>query len=169
MRVVESILHRIKDNEPLVDQIAVHESVAELVKAYNKLSMAHNLEGRESMYIVTGETFGSDLKRYIHHLPENEQIKLLDRYLLHFVDVAGAEVPPPLPITTAEQEAVRDERRLKHWVFKIAVLAGLFFFFLLMGAIVAILAHEKTTDNALIKTLMETAGEVIKLLFSNAK
>ncbi len=168
MRVVENILHRIKDDEHVGPAINEHESVAELVKGYNRHALTNDFESRGGMYVVTGETYGVDLKRYIHQLPAVEQLRLLDNYLKHFPDNSdGDELSTAAMVHIVESDAVREERRLKHWMVKTIITFCLFSIFTLTGAVIAIMAHNKQTpDSVFIKTIMDTAAEVIKLLFS---
>lgn len=166
MRVVEKILYRIKDDDTVSVLIADDGPVAKLVKAYNRLALDAGGSTRPGLYALVGDSYGSDIKRYINYLPATDQLRLLDSYLYTFPDTEGDEpivvVPPPV-----ETELVKDERRQRHWMMKAGITFLLVSLFTLLGAVIAIMAHNKQApDSVLIKTVMDTATEVIKLLFS---
>lgn len=175
MRVVELVLRRIRDDQQMNKQIAASKAVAELVHLYNDLALGGGANSR-GMYAVTGETYGSDFKSYIGFLPAGEQLKLLDRYLV-MSPRAQVVAPPAEPDETVEAEAeeadvkpeapaVRDARRHRFFVIKVVICFMLFLITIVVGATIAILAKSGSLDNTLIKSMMDTAAELAKILLS---
>lgn len=173
MRVVELVLRRISDDQQMNKQIAASKAVAELVHLYNDLALGSGASSR-GLYAVTGETYGSDFKSYIGFLPAGEQLKLLDRYLV-MSPRAQVVAPPAEPDEEAEAEeadvkpeapAVRDERRHRFFVIKVVICFMLFLITIVVGATIAILAKSGSLDNTLIKSMMDTAAELAKILLS---
>jgi hypothetical protein len=181
MRVVEHVLRKIRDDQHLAGQINDSDAVAELVKQYNSIALGNGAIQRTDLYVATGETYGSDFKRYITYLPASEQLRLLNHYLSHFPMSAQGDVKredgeedkededeeekdkKPTPY---DAQVAKEERQRRFWLLKTVVYSTLALMFILVGAMVAIMVHNHSMpDNALIKTFMETAIELIKILF----
>lgn len=187
MRLAELVLRKVKDDKHLTDQIASSKAICELVKNYNNIALrppATRMRADDNdtgLYTVTGETYGSDLKRYISYLPSAEQLKLLNLYLTHFPhsdkgDViheelddidqidAGDDPAPAKP----ESDAAKEDRKLRHWAIKVFVYAFLFFATLVIGAMIAVMYHNHAMPDAgVFKAVMSTATEVLKILFQS--
>jgi hypothetical protein len=195
MRLVELVLKKVKDDKHLTDQITQSKAIRELVTAYNNVALLpvasrHRADDNTTgLYTVGGETYGSDLKRYISYLPSADQLRLLNQYLTHFphsnkgdvihedlddIDAAIADAEDdtaddPKP-KVVESEAAREERKLRHWAIKVLIYACLFFATLVIGAMIAVMYHNHAMpDSAVFKTIMSTAVELIKILSGSTK
>jgi len=151
-------------------------------------------ESGSNRLLADGDMCGADFKLYIAFLTAYEQMRLLNRYLSHLplpivlpvimnpVPVPPALPPPPPALPpprvehdddeddeppTPETDALeeRESKRFKRNVFRGMVYTCLALVLVMVGAMVAIMVVNHTTpDNAIIKTLMETSVDLIKIL-----
>ena len=196
MRLVEIVLRKVKDDKHLTDQITQSKAIRELVNAYNRLALqpihAHQRadDNTNGLYTVGGETYGSDLKRYITYLPSADQLRLLNQYLTNFPHYAkgdvthedldnidlvneddpNADVEEVQPKAKPESEAAREDRKMRHWAIKVVIYACLFFATLVIGAMIAVMYHNHTMpDSSVLKAILSTAVELIKILSGSSK
>lgn len=189
MHVVEQILSNIANGEHIAPQMRHNQPLVKLVEAYNQFAL--HSSGGENLYSATGETYGLDLKRYVNFLPAHEQLKLLNEYLhnceMHDIPLtvveeipseeeAEPERPTPTPRHLSivqnrrESDSVKEERRLRHFLIKWAAITASVLALLVTGAILSMMYHNHTApDNALIKTVIETATAIFKVLFPPTK
>lgn len=182
MRVIAHVLRKIDDDKQLVDQITRSPAIAELVHSYNNIAMVARSAEDEGLALVTGDTFGQDFKRHLGYLPTIDLHRLLDRYLSHFVhydrgnatreQVAGGHGHREEDEAEDEGEehdsaSERENRRLMHWGVKALVICCITIVMVVVGAMVAILTHNHTADNAVFKSIMVTAGEIIKIIITS--
>lgn len=190
MRLVELALKKIDDDKHLSVQMAHSDAVSELIHNYNNVARE-----RDNMSVVTSDTLGIDLKRHLAYLPAADLNRLLCQYLTHFpyysegdlVTETGEERRqsrrasdhPHKPLEDDEDKdgadqsetpATRDDRRFRHKVLLTMLIGVMILAFILVGAIIAIMFHNHAMpDSAVIKTLMNTAVEIIKILFPGSK
>lgn len=181
MRVIGHVLRKIDNDQPMLQLITNSPAVAELVNDYNKLAIVAQAAEDEHLKMVTGDTYGQEFKHYLTHVPALDLHHLLDRYLSHFAhsdkgnathergqgDGQYEEQEAAAVFGPRETDEQKEDRQLHRWLVKCAVVCVIGTLFILMGAMVAIMTHNHTADNAVFKTIMETAAEVIKIIFSS--
>lgn len=170
MFVIRAILHHVQDDVQLSDQIANDIALSDLMRSYNTVILEdfydESVGPQEELFPVSGESFGVTIKDGIARLPVKVQHKLLNTYL----QKGGASHLIQSYSRNSKAEIEREERQLKNWVtkFKIVVTVIVSAGLIVAGAIVAIMVKDnKMPDNALVKTLMGTATEIIKVLFNS--
>jgi uncharacterized membrane protein len=179
MRVIGHVLRKIENDKQLMQQIVQSPAVAELVSNYNALAVVAQAAEDDHLKMVTGETYGQEFKHYLTHLPSIDLHRLLDRYLSHFAQSDKGNATRERSQVEAEEgegcgdgldhyetETEKEKRRHRYFLIKCLAIAALFTFFVVLGAMVAILTHTHTADNAVFKAIMGTATEVLKVLFT---
>lgn len=181
MRVVAHVLRRIDDEKPITQQIAGSPALAELVKNYNTLAILARTAEDESLALVTGDTSGHDFKRSMSLLPSKDAHHMLDQYLSHFPHYDKGSLSKERGVVSDDNDEDEDEhdshdhgssssavsRRDKMWFIKVAIIFALAVFMIIFGAMVAIITHNHGGDNAVFKSIMVTATELLKIIFSN--
>jgi hypothetical protein len=179
MRVIGHVLRKIDNDKQLMQQIAQSPAVAELVSNYNALAVVAQAAEDEHLQMVTGETYGQEFKYYLTHIPSIDLHRLLDRYLSHFAQSDKGNATRERNQVESEEgegcgdghdhyetDTEKENRRQNNFLFKCLMASIMVTFFVILGAVVAILTHNHTADNAVFKAIMGTATEVIKIIFS---
>jgi hypothetical protein len=179
MRVTAHVLRKIDDEKPIAIQAATSPAISELMSSYNEMVAIARAAEDERLVIVSGSMYGQDFKRCVNQLPGQDLHRLLDRYLSHFarceagnatrertqVEQDDEDASNGEDVSSNETQAAKDKRALNHWLIRVGVVCLVATALIVGGAMVAIMTYDHTADNAVFKTIMETATEVIKILF----
>lgn len=188
MRVITHVLRGIDDENPLRTQLANSPATAELVNNYNTIAVVARAAEDENLALVSGETYGQDLKRYVSLLPLRDAHRLLDQYLSHFpnydkgdlvkergvtvpeqsvADHSSITAPTDHPSTPSLDDDTKEDKQFHRWLAKCVIVMAMCMVFIIVGVMIAIVTHNHMADNAVFTTIMSTATEIIKILFTS--
>lgn len=174
MRVVAHVLCKIDDHRLLQEQMDESEALKEIVHAYNQIAMRPSVsDSSPQLYVVTGETYGSDFKQLLAYLTPKDKWRLLDRYLGHFPHSAEGDAKTErtpsyvLHHPVHETEEQKDLRKLKHFFIKFGLIVLFLLVVLVLAAGVSVMQTKHLLpDNVVFKTIFDTATELAKILFT---
>lgn len=158
--MVDDLLSGIKDDVDLEE--TSNQPILNLYEAYLELQDKFDLERR-----LPNEPKGSDLKTAVRSLPSDLKLRLINQYV---ADIRIAtEMPLSEEVTGTPKSAVDriwEDRPLRRWIVKVLIISVIAFFFVLVGTVLTIgYLTGKITDGTFINTLMNTAVEVLKIIF----
>lgn len=178
MLVIDHVLLTVSNTKTLGILMAESPAIAELVQDYNTLiNDSPKPNNGEERMIAKGDMFGSDLKLYIAMMTAYEQMKLMNRYLSNLAAAPTPAKKKVVPVaeetddadaeSTIDHSDVKEDRQLRRFMIKTLFITVMVLLFIVIGAVIAIMVHNHSVpDNVLIKTIMQTAAEIIKILFS---
>lgn len=172
MRVITHVLCLIDDHQLLVEQSRDSDAITEIVKMYNQVALrtCDSSNPDDHMHMVSGETYGSDFKEWLAQLPAADLCRILDRYLSYFPQHAEGDARTEREARRSrhqDSEAEKDARQLRHFVIKFGMVILFMFMILVVAAVVSIMqTNHLLPDNIVFKTIMETATELAKILFT---
>lgn len=153
MSFAADILRGLADSKELGEHIDDYALQA-LLDAYN-----HRAHHDDSLVPLGYHHTGKDLKNALAQLPGEDQLVMLYPY--------AQAVFQLLPYV--EDQRSIDERRLRHWLVKAAFMVLAPIPCLIAGAMVVIAVREGIMpDGALSSSLMSTATEMLKLIFTSS-
>lgn len=164
MRVIENVFSGIDNNQSLSLQSSHSEALHELMMGYNEIAIStHNghsgLDYAEPLPLISGVMCGADLKHHLAIIRPDDLLRLMGMYLATQSKDHDHD---------HESQADQEERQLKHWLIKTGVIFCLALFFVIIGAMLAITHYNKALpDNAVFKTILDTASEILKILFNS--
>lgn len=115
-----------------------------------------------TLTVITLQSTCGELKKALSQLPPAEKITLLYEYLV------STSINSPIASVMLSSEA-REQRKMKYWLVKAAVWMFGPIVFLVVGAAIAIGVHTGVmTDNPAFNSIISTAMEILKLIFTSA-
>lgn len=153
--MLEDILRGIPDDRRLAEHRDKPSPINDLLKGYNEKAERKDNELTPLEHTATGR----DLKDAIGSLSPADQLLLLSKF-----SNSAASLDAPWDYETAAQ---RDERRLKHWVIKAGVVAGLFMIVCFTGAGLVLGFQSGYLTGPVFKYFIDTAVSILKIIFSN--
>lgn len=158
--MVDDLLSSIKDEILVEDTTSV--ALQNLYEAYLRIQEAAELE------VQLGDNpTGKELKEAVRHLPAELKLRLLNKYVEDQKTAMGLTVgETPVEGPKSPIDRIWEDRPLRRFIVKTLVVGVVGFIFVLLGVVVSIgYFTGKFTDGVLINTLLNTAIEVIKLIF----
>ena len=146
--LTEKVLKGIDDTRP----VHMHADRSAALKAFlNSYDEQTKLDG--TLPVLTPSTSGRELKDAFNMLELEIQLKMLSSY---WNTVHGRNT---------ESEAVRDERRQRHWMIKAGTIFAGSLALVVVGAMMAIAnKNGELPDSAILNGLLKTAGEILKVI-----
>lgn len=115
-----------------------------------------------TLAVITLQSTCGELKKALSQLPPAEKITLLYEYLV------STSINSPIASAMLSSEA-REQRKMKYWLVKSAVWMLGPIIFLVVGAAIAIGVRTGVmTDNPAFNSIISTAMEILKLIFTSA-
>lgn len=156
MTLVKAILKGISDDRIIGNHIAIASPMRDLIEQYNKLAF-----NNDALPPVLSTSTGEQLKQAVAMLDPEIQVALLHKYSV-------ATKTLDTPTLYAEDPIKADERKFRIYVAKLFVTMIAIMMFVLMGVVIALSVKDgKLANEGVIQTLMETAGEIIKLIIGS--
>jgi hypothetical protein len=155
MILVRAILKGIADDRALDGHLLVASPLRDLVEQYNKIAL-HN----DHLPKIIALSTGLQLKEAIHQLDPEEQVALLHKY-----SVATKSLDTPDEYS--DESLKTDIKQFRLFAAKALLVLIILITFIMIGATIAIAVKGGTLPNdGVLKTIVSTAGEIIKVIFS---
>jgi len=165
MQLIDHVLVDVKNDLTIAEQMTRSHALLSLFSGLNNVILlrTNNLANEETL-VVQLDT-GHYLKQRLMGLPASDQHRLLSLYL----DKKGEDALQQSQVTP-DDEVVREERKLKHWIVKASFIAGCILICFTIGSITTILVNNhQLPSNEVLSTVMKTTVDIIKLIFSIGK
>lgn len=162
MPLVRAILKGIADDRTIDSHRLINSApLKEFIEQYNRIA-AHN----DNLPVVTSLTTGEQLKAAVEKMDPDDQVALLYKYSV--ATQTAESLPTPAPVTVAEDEQIKaDARNVRVFMVKAMITMVAVFACIIVGATVAISVKSGVlTDTGVINTIMNTAGQIIRLIIS---
>ncbi len=163
MSLVQAVLKGIKDDRQIAAHLVVGTPLWTLIETYNKVAM-----NDDNLPAIMSSTTGGEMKVAIGLMQPDVQVAILHKYCqsTKTLDVHPV-VPVVIPATNDETLRV-EERKFKLYIAKLFMTGLMILMFVVVGAVIAIsVKNGELANEGLISTIMTTAGEIIKLIFSS--
>lgn len=156
MLYISKILKGVADSR-ILESYAEDSPVRVLVQKY--LTRA---EHDATLPAITLASTAGEFKKALSQLPPAEKVTLLYEYLV------ATSASNPIAAVLASSEA-REERKMRHWLIKAAIWLFGPMILLVVGATIAIGVRSGVmSDNPAFSSIVGTAMEILKLIFSSA-
>ena len=154
--MLETVLRGIPDDRILSERRGKPSPIEDLIRSYNQ----HAKKADADLPLLGNTATGRDLKDAIMQLDVSTQLALLAKF-----NQDSKSIDNPWDYETAAQ---RDERRLRHWIIKAAVGAGLFMIVSFTGAGLVLGFQSGALTGPVFKYFIDTAVSILKIVFSSS-
>lgn len=157
MALAAAILKGISDKRQIVGHLAKPSPFKDLIEQYNAIALKD-----DDLPLMNERSTGAELKAAIGRVEPELQVTLLYKY-----SVATKTLDNP---TLYNQDPVKlEERKLRIYLAKLMTTVFAVGFCLIVGAMVAISVKSGDLPNeGVVKSLMSTAGEIIKVILGSS-
>jgi hypothetical protein len=150
MALMETVLQRVDDRERVTERMEKSVALRELVEGYQQYT-----RDDANLANITTLTTGLELKEALRRLTPEAQLTLLKKYsdTIHGV-------------VTVEPADQVEERRNRHWLFKLFGLVASSILLIMVASFVSIVVNGHGAGDASVFTsVMSTTLEIAKLIF----